>query len=155
MALEGSPWVSEAVHLGRKVRDVHGVQDLVVRALRFIRRQVFGGPHFIRKEAWFWHYDARIRQGHSIPHDYQPAYHERLSVRANRNYVPKPYPGHITIISSAGNSERQKAHWAPFARGGLTVLEVPAGHDDMILPPYSKLLAGHFDACLNATVLGA
>ena len=155
MAIEGRPWVSEAVHLGRKVRDVHGVQDLVVRALRFIRRQVFGGPYFIRKEVWFWRCDARIRQGHSIPHDYQPAYYERLSVRANRNYVPKPYPGHITIISSAGNSERQKAHWAPFARGELTVLEVPAGHDDMILPPYSKLLAEHFDARLNATVLGA
>ena len=40
------------------------------------------------------------------------------------------------------------------ALGGLTVLEVPAGHDDMVLPPYSKLLAEHFDACLDTAVQG-
>jgi len=151
MAVEGRPWVSEAVHLSRKVRGAQSFRDLLFRALRFIGRHVFGGLYLIRKEVWFRQYDAWIRQGRSIPHYYRPAYYERLSVRANRSYVPKPYPGHITMFSSAGNSKRQRAHWAPFARGGLTVLEVPAGHDDMVLPPYSKLLAEHFDACLNAT----
>ena len=68
--------------------------------------------------------------------------------------MPKPYPGHITMFSSAGNSEQQRAHWGPLALGGLTVLEVPAGHDDMVLPPHSKLLAEHFDACLDTAVQG-
>jgi thioesterase domain-containing protein len=63
--------------------------------------------------------------------------------------VAKPYPGHITTFSSEGNSKRQRENWSPLARGGLTVLEVPAGHIDMILPPHSKLLAEHFDACLE------
>jgi hypothetical protein len=27
---------------------------------------------------------------------------------------------------------------------------VPAGHDDMVLPPFSKLLAEHFDGRLDA-----
>ena len=69
-----------------------------------------------------------------------------------RNYVPKPYTGHITMFSSAGNSERQKAHWGPLATGGLTIFEIAATHDDIVLPPYSKLLAEHFDACLDVTV---
>ena len=33
--------------------------------------------------------------------------------------------------------------------GGLTVLEVPAGHDHMASPPHSKLLAEYFNACLD------
>ena len=47
--------------------------------------------------------------------------------------------------SAPGNSERQHALGSG-RRGGLTVLEVPAGHDDMALPPHSKLLAEYFDA---------
>jgi hypothetical protein len=62
----------------------------------------------------------------------------------------KSYTGHIMMFSSAGNSERQRAYWEPLARGGLTVLEVPAGHDDMVSPPHSKRLAEYFDACLDA-----
>jgi hypothetical protein len=66
----------------------------------------------------------------------------------------KPYPGHLTIFSSAGNSERQRAHWGRIARGGLLVLEVAAAHDHMCLPPHSKLLAEYFDSCLDASVRG-
>jgi hypothetical protein len=58
----------------------------------------------------------------------------------------------MTIITSAGNSEQQSANWRPLAHGGLTVLEVPAGHNAMLLPPHSKLLAEYFDSCLDATV---
>jgi len=151
MAVEGRPWLSEAVHLGRKARHTRGFQDFLFRGLRFMKRQVFRGPNFIRNEIWFWRYDASIRRGRAIPHKYRPAYYERLGVRANRRYVPKPYLGHITMFSSAGNSERQKAHWGPLARGGLTVLELPAEHDDMILPPHSKVLAEQFDAHLDST----
>ena len=60
---------------------------------------------------------------------------------------PKPYAGHITMFSSVGNSERQKAHWGPLAtRRPDGIFEVAATHDDIVLPPYSKLLAEHFDA---------
>jgi thioesterase domain-containing protein len=98
--------------------------------------------------------DLWIRLGRSIPYKHRPAYYERLRRRASRAYVHKPYTGHITIFSSAGNSERQRAHWGPLARGGLTVLEVPAGHNDMVLPPHCKLVAEHFDACLDAPMRG-
>ena len=75
---------------------------------------------------------------------------EWLRFRASRNYVYKPYPGHITVLSSAGNSEHQRARWGPLARGGLIVVEVPAGHNDMVSPPHSKFVAEHFDEWLKA-----
>jgi amino acid adenylation domain-containing protein len=97
-------------------------------------------------------YSFRLQSGHSIPYAQRPLCYDRICRLATRGYEPKPYPGHITMFSSAGNSERQKQSWKPLANGGLTVLEVPAGHDDMVLPPFSKLLAEHFDGRLDAVV---
>ena len=136
---EALPLVSEAVRLSHKVRPAHRFQDLLSGGLRFTRREVM----FRRHDRW-------IRQGRAIPYEHRPGYHDRLCVRASRGYVFKPYPGHIAMFSSIGNSERQRAHWGPLAGGGLTVLEVPAGHIPMLHPPHSNLLAEHFDACLDA-----
>jgi thioesterase domain-containing protein/acyl carrier protein len=138
--VEGRPWVSEAIHLGRRVRAVDGFQELLFRGLTFIRNTLL---------------DLWIRQGRSIPYQHRAVYYQWLCKRADLKHVSKPYPGHIIIFGSAfgaDSSERHRARWAPLARGGLTVLEVPAGHLDIVLPPHSKLLAEHFDACLDATV---
>jgi amino acid adenylation domain-containing protein len=134
--VEGWHWASEAMHLSRRVRHVDSFQDLLFQGLRFMRNTVL---------------DLRIRQGRSIPYEHRAAYYEWLCTRADLNYVSRPYTGHVTMFCRAGNSERQIAHWAPFAGGGLTVLEVPAGHVEMVLPPHSKVLAEHFDDCLDAT----
>jgi hypothetical protein len=90
--------------------------------------------------------DLWFRMGRSIPYEQRTAYYDWISSRANQSYVVKPYPGHITMISSAGNSERQQARWGPIAGGGLTALEVPADHGLMASPPHSKLLAEYFNA---------
>jgi amino acid adenylation domain-containing protein len=145
------PFVSETVRLSRKVRHALGFQDLLFRGLRFIRSKV----RVIRLAVWFRLLDLWIRQRRSIPYYHRPAYYSSWICHwASLDYVPKPYPGHVTMFSSAGNPERHRAHWATLARGGLTVLEVPAGHIDMIFPPYSKLLAEQFDACLDAAARG-
>jgi acyl-coenzyme A synthetase/AMP-(fatty) acid ligase/thioesterase domain-containing protein/acyl carrier protein len=148
MPAEGWPLVSKALRLSRKVRRVNSFQELLFRGLIFVRWRM----KFIREEALFRRCDRWIRQGRSIPYEDRPTYHDRLCVRANRGYVQKPYTGHITMFSSEGNSEWQRTHWGPLARGGLMVLEVPAGHAPMMFPPHSKLLAEYFDACLAAAV---
>ena len=45
-----------------------------------------------------------------------------------------PSPILVTSRCSAARAipNGSRAHWGPLARGGLTVLEVPAGHDDMV-----------------------
>ena len=140
-ALRDTP-VDEGLPMSRAPRLSHRVYGFF-RKLRWIREAALMRCRTLR-----------LRLGRSVAYEDRPAYYDRLCGRANRQYVPKSYPGHITMFSSAGNSERQRAHWGPLALGGLTVLEVPAGHDDMVLPPYSKLLAEHFDACLDTAVQG-
>jgi thioesterase domain-containing protein len=94
-------------------------------------------------------YILKLQLGYAIRYERRPGWYDWLCSRASRDYVPKSYTGHITMFSSSGNSEQQKAHWGPLARGGLTVLEMSAGHDDIVLPPHSKILAEQFDACLD------
>jgi len=138
---EGPPgWVSKAMQIGRHSQ---GFQDLLFRETRLVRS-------IIRMRQ----FDLWVRQGRPVPYERQPDYYNWLYIRANRVHRATPYPGHITMFSSVGNSARQRAHWAPLARGGLTVLEMPADHDNMVLPPHSKLLAEYFDACLDTAVRG-
>jgi hypothetical protein len=134
------------VLLSHKVRRVHSLQDLLQRGLGFTWRKM----RYLLWAVWIRLLDLWFRMGRSIPYEQRTAYYDWISSRANQSYVVKPYPGHITMISSAGNSERQRARWGPIAGGGLTVLEVPADHDHMASPPHSKLLAEYFNACLGA-----
>jgi amino acid adenylation domain-containing protein len=153
--IEGQPWESETVRLSRKVRGVHGFRELLFRGLRYLllrglncMRLILGNMRHMRNLVL----DLWLRLGRSIPYNYRLTYHDWLRRRASRAYVHKPYSGHITIFSSANRSERQKADWGPLAHGVLTVLEVPAAHNDIIAPPHSKLVAEHIDSCLDATV---
>src|SRR5262249_42577988 len=125
-SVEGSPMLSEAVRLSEKVRRVEGFQDLLARGWIFIKWRV-----------WCRVLDLRFRQGRAIPHAHRISYYGWVCTRARFYYAAKPYIGHITMFTSAGNSGSQRARWGPFARGGLTVLEVPAKHADIVLPPNS------------------
>jgi amino acid adenylation domain-containing protein len=131
-----------------QVRHIHGFQDLLFRGMRSLR---FRGLSFMRYTRNLV-LDLWIRQGRSIPYKHRSSYYVWLCSRASRHHVYKPYSGHITMFSSAGNSEQHRAQWTPLARGGLTVLEVPARHEHMVFPPHSKLLAEYFDSCLDATM---
>jgi amino acid adenylation domain-containing protein len=137
--------VKEAVRLGRKVGRVHSFQDLLFTGLSSLHFRALSNVGYTRNLLLNWWF----RLVGSIPYRYQHSYYDWFRHRASRNYVHKPYSGHITMFSSAGNSKRQRADWGPLARDGLTVLEVATGHDDMVKPPYSKLLAERFDACLD------
>jgi thioesterase domain-containing protein/acyl carrier protein len=144
------PRVSEAVVLIRKVRHVTSFQGLLYRGVRSMRSRLRYLPHAL----WCRLLDLWFRLGRSLPNEQRSAYYKWLCKRATRGYTPKPYAGHITMFASAGNSEQRSAQWGPLARGGLTVLEVPAAHHEMVASPHSKLLAEHFDACLNAAERG-
>jgi len=80
-------------------------------------------------------YNFSLKLGHPIPHDQRTAHYDWLCMKAAIKYAAKPYAGHVTIFSSAGNSERHRERWSTVARGGVSVIELPATHDDIILPP--------------------
>jgi thioesterase domain-containing protein len=137
-SVERSPLLSEAIRVSGKARDVQGFQEFLTRGWGFIKWRV-----------WCRLIDFWFQQGRSIQHKHRLSYYAWLCKRAKLHYMAKPYVGHMTMFSSAGNSGIQKAHWAPLAQGGLTVLEVPATHADILLPGPSKILAEQFDTCLN------
>lgn len=105
-------------------------------------------PQYIWDKVFVRIFDVWLGLGLSVPHRYRARYYDLLCIRATRRHVAKPYSGHITMFSSAGNSERHKALWGSLALGGLTILEIPGDHHGMMLPPYSELLAKFFDGCL-------
>jgi acyl-coenzyme A synthetase/AMP-(fatty) acid ligase/thioesterase domain-containing protein/acyl carrier protein len=106
-------------------------------------------PRYIWDKVFVRVFDVWLGLGLSVPHRYRARYYDLLCIRATRRHAATPYSGHITMFSSAGNSDRHKALWGPLALGGLTVLEVPGGHHDMMLPPHCKGLAQYFDRCLK------
>jgi thioesterase domain-containing protein len=146
--VEGWPRLSEAVVLSRKVRRVKGFQDLLYSGVRSVRSRV----RYLPQALWCWLLDVWFRLGRSIPNEQRSDYYQWLCMHANRGYTPRAYAGHITMFASAGNSKQQRAHWGPLALAGLTVVELPADHLGMVQPPHSKLLAEHFDFCLDAAV---
>jgi amino acid adenylation domain-containing protein len=133
--------------LGKEWPQMSTAEQLGHRVYGFLQKLRWTKNALLRRK-----HDLCLRVGLSIPYEHRPPYYDRLCVRASRGYVPKPFSGHITMLSSAGNSERQKTQWEALARGGLTLFELPAGHDDMVLPPHCKLLAEYFDACLGTAV---
>ena len=108
-----------------------------------------------KRVAALWLNAARVSFKLAMSDTQRSDYYERLCVRARHQYVPRPYSGHLTIFSSAGNAEWQRLCWEPLVQGGLTVLEIPAGHLEMIRPPHSKLLAKKVDDCLKRLTNGS
>jgi amino acid adenylation domain-containing protein len=133
-------WASRAARLSRRVWGCRSLQELFHELKNF-------RPRYRMRNTLL---DLGIRLGGSIPYKRRNDYHEWLKIRTTRNYGHEPYPGHIKVFSSAGNSERQTAFWGPLALGGLTVLEIPAPHNDIVSPPHTKVLAEYLDSCLDA-----
>jgi thioesterase domain-containing protein len=84
------------------------------------------------------------------PYAIRPDLYGRISRRAGRRYKAQPYSGPIVVFCGKGQTEVHKANWQALAQGGLTVSETPADHSSIVRPPYSEILAGHIDACLQS-----
>jgi thioesterase domain-containing protein len=70
---------------------------------------------------------------------------------ARAQYVPRPYPGKITLFRS-GSVDRipdyQRA-WAGLAAGGLEACVIPGSHHDLMTGKSLELLARHLQLCLE------
>ena len=70
---------------------------------------------------------------------------ESTSMRAREVYVPRPYPGKIMLFRAskqpAGVAPDPHLGWAPLARGGVDVYEVPGYHGAIVYEPRARILA--------------
>jgi aspartate racemase len=69
--------------------------------------------------------------------------------KAARAYVPRVYPGQVTLFKGQASASDQHCGWDKLAAGGLEVHELPGGHLDMIQAPYVWLLAEQLRVCLH------
>jgi amino acid adenylation domain-containing protein len=154
------PMRSRAALLRRDVNDslqrLRGQQvplyDIFVRACR----RAWTRLKWTRKPvAVLWLSALRKSFKRPLSHTQRSNYYDLLSRRAKRRYVPQPYPGPLTIFASIDTSEWQRRCWQPLVRGGLTVLEIPAEHNDMCYPPHSKFMAQKIDDCLEWLTIGS
>jgi acetoacetyl-CoA synthetase len=133
----------------RKVKELRGQQvPLYVISLRACKRLAFR----MRNRSYAiarWLSALRKLFKRPMSHTQRSRYYEFLAKRARRRYTPQPYPGHLTIFASIGNSEWQRLCWKPLVQGGLTVFDFQASHGEMGFPPHSRLLAEKIDGCLE------
>ena len=72
---------------------------------------------------------------------------------ANKEYVPKPFGGKVTLfragLRSAEESQGQDLGWGRLARGGVEIRDVPGDHLNMLLRPQVGLLAVQLRECID------
>ena len=76
----------------------------------------------------------------------------RINRKALRHYKPQPYAGNIVVISGKGRTEVHKANWRELVQGGLTVMEIPAGHAEIARSSNIEMLASCLDTLLQSAL---
>ncbi|HUR45836.1 MAG TPA: HAD-IIIC family phosphatase [Candidatus Saccharimonadales bacterium] len=77
----------------------------------------------------------------------------QVHLKAGSSYVPKAYPGRVTLIRTRGQpffcSLDPKYGWSELAEGGVDVRIIPGSHEKIFVEPDVKFLAQTLDLCLN------
>ena len=72
---------------------------------------------------------------------------------AVRVYVPKPYPGAITLFRATDRrvtrTYSRTLGWGPLAQGGITVIDVPGSHSTVLRPGSEPPMAPKLRARLD------
>ncbi|MGK7941315.1 MAG: condensation domain-containing protein [Crocosphaera sp.] len=73
------------------------------------------------------------------------------NMQAGRNYIPKTYPGKITIFRASELSTLEESHlqqWKELALEGFEVHQIPGDHHSLLQEPNIKTLAEKIKMCL-------
>jgi amino acid adenylation domain-containing protein len=77
----------------------------------------------------------------------------KADFRATRNYVPRRYPGRVTLFRAAqelaGISSDPMLGWSKWAAEGVEVHVVPGNHASMVYKPHVDVLAQMINECLK------
>jgi len=94
--------------------------------------------------------DLRHALGVPIPYLQRLAFYKHVFQGASGSYSPKPYHGQIVLFGRSNTLGAHYARWQTLAKNGVVVREIPAGHRELVWPPFSSLLAQHIDSFLEA-----
>jgi thioesterase domain-containing protein len=75
------------------------------------------------------------------------------NLRAYRDYVPKPYPGRVTLFRARTrplfHSFQADLGWSNWAGGGVEIKTIPGNHVSMLHEPYIRTLGAQLQAALD------
>jgi amino acid adenylation domain-containing protein/FkbH-like protein len=101
----------------------------------------------------------QAKQANLLPPDYgiEQANHIlkvcRLNMQAARRYVPKSYPGHLTVFPAteelSGHIQELTLGWSELVLKEVTVCPIAATHQTMVRPPHVRDLAKQIRNCTN------
>ena len=80
-------------------------------------------------------------RGKALPLRLRHTYIIDMYNRAVKSYQVKPYTGGITLLRTAESTGPVDMGWAPLAKGGVEIREVPGNHYNMVKEPHVEGLA--------------
>ena len=80
-------------------------------------------------------------RGKALPLRLRHTYIIDMYNRAVKSYQVKPYNGRITLLRTVESSGPVDMGWAPLAKGGVEIHEVPGNHYNMVKEPHVAHLA--------------
>lgn len=119
----------------------------IARKSRTVRRR-------IRSRIWQMVFISYRDRSKPLPRVLQDV--REASYLANREYVPGPYRGKVTLfragVRSAAGAGEPDMGWGRLALGGVEIREVPGDHVDMLLEPQVRLLAEQLRDCIRRAI---
>jgi thioesterase domain-containing protein/acyl carrier protein len=77
----------------------------------------------------------------------------KAGIRADEAYVPRPYPGKVTLFRATeqpyGIHPDRTNGWSGLALGGIEVIDIPGHHGAIMREPRVHILAAHLMHCLK------
>jgi len=153
-----SPWLSTTRRRLKRygVRLAYHGKNLLLGSERssYIRSKSRTLRRRIRSRIWQMIYSSYRGRSKPLPRVLQDV--REAGYLANKQYVPKPYGGKVTLfragLRSAADAGSQDMGWGRLARGGVEIREVPGDHVNMLLRPQVGLLAEQLHDCIGKAI---
>ena len=137
-------WGMRLAYHGRNLLLGSGRVNYIRSKSRTLRRR-------IRSRIWQMRYDSYRSHSKPLPRAFLDV--REASYLANREYVPGPYRGKVTLFRAAVRAVADSAGpdmgWERLALGGVEIREVPGDHVNMLVPPQVGLFAEQLRQCID------
>jgi hypothetical protein len=90
----------------------------------------------------------------TLPHSMRREYVHQMTIQAEKDYFPKPYPGHLTLFRGVGAYDYDpNLGWAELCTGGISIHEIGSirqrSRTEMIHEPVVRELAQQLKICID------
>ena len=120
-----------------------------IEKLKYLCEKSTYGPKKIQINTWQTLYRIFRKSGRPLPRVLRNV--EQFNYIAAREYVPKVYPGKVTLFWASedlNTGHDAVAGWEVLASGGVEIRELPGTHLNIIKEPFVEHLAREISSCL-------